>query len=509
MEGLAGLKLRTLNYNVFDEFRALLHKDTTITMNMIMKSNTRLYRGSHKTAKHYSKFRCESSAKSSLLAGTMEELQHESWKPLKGIVLCSANYVPLTPISFLDRAALVYSKRISIIYGSIKYTWEETHRRCMKLASALNNFGVSRGDVVATLAPNVPAMLELHFAIPMAGATICPFDIRLDPNMLSTLLNHSKPKILFVDYQLQQIATEAVNLLKNTHSKAPLIIVISEPNYRRPFKHIRKHDYESFLEDGVAEFSIVRPHHECDPISLNYTYGTTSSPEGVICSHRGAYLTSLSSMFIHGMIEMPTYLWTLPMFQCNGWSFTWGLAIVGGTNVCLRSVTPKEIFDNIVIHNVSHYMCGAPTITKATKEAFEGGWNRSGDLPIEHRNGGIQVMDHSNNIVISGGENISMIQVETVIYSHPAVLEVEVVAKPDEHWGQTPCAFVKLKEGVHVDANEIIDYFRDRIPHYMAPMTVIFEDLPRNLSAKVQKFLLKEKAKNLGGTFFLPKTRPS
>nr|GEU92220.1 probable acyl-activating enzyme 1, peroxisomal [Tanacetum cinerariifolium] len=588
------------------------NKLTNITVNKIFKtSNTRLWPRSTTAQNRLCKVPCETS---SSLADYVEALNGEPMQSLEGVVRCSANYVPLSPISFLERAADVYRERTSIVYGNFKYTWEETYHRCVKLASALNNLGISRGDVIATLAPNVPAMLELHFAVPMAGAIICPFNTRLDANMLSTLLKHSGAKILFIDCQLLEMAEEAIYLLKKTHSKVPQLVVISVPGSRC--------EYENLVEGGVTEFSIIRPNDECDPISINYTSGTTSNPKGVVYSHRGAYLGAVNSVFMRGMREMPTYLWSVPMFHCNGWCFSWGSAIVGGTNVCLHRCNPKDIFDNIVLHNVTH-MDAAPTVlnmivncpladqkplphkveiltggspppatilskieelgfhvshlygltetygpgtlcswkpewdqlpleeqtklkarqgvklftieevdvkdpitmesvkcdgnsigevmfrgntvmsgyfkdSKATSEAFNGGWFRSGDLAIKHPDGYIEVKDRYKDIIISGGENISTIEIETVIYSHPSVLEVAVVARPDDHWGQTPCAFVKLKDGVHANGKEIIEYCRDRMPHYMSPRTVVFDDLPRNSTGKVQKFVLREKAKMMG-----------
>ncbi|KAI3792465.1 hypothetical protein L2E82_06345 [Cichorium intybus] len=568
--------------------------------------------------------RCQSSSKGSRLGESENEFHGKSWRSSEGVVRCSANYVPLSPISFFERAADVYRDRTSVIYGRIKYTWEETHCRCVKLASALNQLGVSRGDVVATLAPNVPAMIELHFAVPMAGAIICALNTRLDPNMLSKLVSHSEAKILFVDHHLLHIADEAINLLK-TESKLPLVVVISEPDSQSPSTRNGKYEYESLVEGGVTDFSIIRPNDECDPISLNYTSGTTSRPKGVVFSHRGAYLSSIASVFMREIQERPTYLWTLPMFHCNGWCFLWGVAVVGGTNVCLRRCDPKDIFNNIVLHDVTH-MDGAPTVLnmlanapvtdqkplphkvkiltggasppptiiskienlgfrvshiygltetygpgtsclwkpeweslnleerlklkarqgvkafvmekvdvkdpitmesvkcdgkslgevmfrgntvmsgylkdlKATKEAFKGGWFRSGDIAVKHSDGYIEVKDRCKDIIISGGENICTIEVETVIYSHPGVLEAAVVARPDDHWGETPCAFVKLKEGFCVDGEEIIEYCRDRMPHYMAPRSVVFDDLPRNSTGKVQKFVLREKAKLMGSLF--------
>ncbi|PWA63546.1 AMP-binding, conserved site-containing protein [Artemisia annua] len=620
------MKLITLNYN-----GSYLHlnriRDQTTPKNVHRKLTDlkASYRpSSQSTRKQRWKVRCESLKQgTTVVADPLEVLRRESWQQLDGVVRCPANYIPLSPISFLERAAQVYKHHTSIIYGAVKYTWEETYLRCIKVASALNHLGISRGDVVAALAPNIPAMLELHFAIPMAGGVICPLNTRLDANTVSTLLKHSQAKILFVDYQLLPTAKEALNILNDTGSITPLLVIISEPNYRSPLKVCPKYDYETLVEGGNVGFSIVRPYDECEPISLNYTSGTTSRPKGVVYSHRGAYMNSLSSMFIHGMQEMPTYLWSLPMFHCNGWCFTWGVAIVGGTNVCLRYFNPQDLFDNIVIHKVTH-MCGAPTVLNmianssvkdqkqlphaveimtggapppptiiskieelgfrvshiygltetygpgtwslwkpewdelpledrvklkarqgvkhfamedvdvkdpvtmesvkpdgqsigevmfrgntvmsgylndlhATEEAFAGGWFHTGDLAIKHPDGFIEVKDRSKDIVISGGENICTIEVETVIYSHPAVLEVAVVARPDDHWGQTPCAFVKLKDGFYdINAQAIIEHCRDRMPHFMVPKTVIFEDLPRNSTGKVQKFVLREKAKNLG-----------
>ncbi|KAL8233876.1 hypothetical protein R6Q59_019976 [Mikania micrantha] len=551
-----------------------------------------------------------------------DDLHQESWRSVEGLVRCSANYVPLSPISFLERAADVYRDRTSVIYGSLKYTWDETYSRCVKLASALTQLGISRGDVVSTLAPNVPAMQELHFAVPMAGAILCTFNTRHDSNMLATLLTHSQTKILFVDHQLLDTALAASSLLNHTHTKPPVIVVITDGSDLDT--NINGYQYESLIAGGVSGFNVVRPTDEWDPISLNYTSGTTSRPKGVVYSHRGAYLNSIATIFMHGMgtTSPPSYLWSVPMFHCNGWCVTWGLAAVGGTNVCIRRCDPKDIFDNIAVHKVTH-MGGAPTVlnmivnspitdrkplphrveimtggapppplilskmeelgfgvshlygltetygpgtlclwkpewdslpvderlklktrqgvrhlgleavdvkdpvtmesvecdgksmgeimfqgntvmsgylkdTKATEDVFSGGWFRSGDIAVKHPDGYIEVKDRSKDIIISGGENISTVEVETVIYSHPAVLEVAVVARPDNHWGQTPCAFVKLKDGFSVDGQEIIDYCRDRMPRYMAPKTIVFEDLPRTSTGKVQKFLLREKAKALG-----------
>ncbi|PHU24707.1 putative acyl-activating enzyme 2 [Capsicum chinense] len=556
------------------------------------------------------------------------ELESESsaWASIKS---CEANYVPLTPISFLERAANVFSERTSVIYGpsSVLYTWEQTYARCLKLASALvHHLSISRGDVVATLAPNVPAIQELHFAVPMAGAVLCTLNTRLDPAMISALLMHSEAKIIFVDQEFLQLAQEALSLLatKNKKTRQPdlhIVIISEKSNNISP----NTYEYESLLESGHQEFAIRWPITEFDPISVNYTSGTTSRPKGVVYSHRGAYLNSIAAFLIHEMSTLPIYLWTVPTFHCNGWCLIWGLAAVGGTNVCLRSVSPREIFESISLYKVTH-MSGAPTVlnmiantpscdrkplphkvkimtggsppppqiisrmeelgfevnhlygltetyaagtyclwkpewdslpseerfilkarqgvqhlcveevdvrdsitmkkvpadgltmgevmfrgntvmsgylkdVKATEEAFRGGWFHSGDLAVKHPDGYIEVKDRLKDIIISGGENISTVEVETVLYSHPAVFEAAVVARPDELWGETPCAFVKLKEGFDVGSQEIINFCRNNLPHYMAPRTVIFQDLPKTSTGKIQKFILREKAKALGSLF--------
>ncbi|CAH9094817.1 unnamed protein product [Cuscuta epithymum] len=541
---------------------------------------------------------------------------------------CSANYAPLTPISFLERAANVYTEGTSVVYaGCVKYTWEQTHRRCLKLASALTRLGISHGDVVATLAPNVPAMQELHFAVPMAGAVLCTLNTRLDSSMVSTLLAHSEAKVLFVHCHLFPIALGAVNLLIGSKTNPPLLVLVMEPgegtvsDSRVPDHH----EYEAILESGDSGFGIRWPRNEWDPICINYTSGTTSRPKGVVYNHRGAYLNTIGTLFVHEMNFMPTYLWTVPMFHCNGWNMVWGMAALGGTNVCLRRFGPKDIFDNIALHKVTHMgaaptvlnmivnsspadrkplphavkvmtggsppppqllskmeemgfglihiygltetygpstfcmekpewdslppeerqkmkarqgvahfglrdvdvrhpattesvpadgktmgevmfrgntvMCGYLKDPKATEEAFRGGWFRSGDLGVKHPDGYIQVKDRSKDIIISGGENICSVEVEAVLYGHPGVLEVGVVGRPDRHWGETACAFVKLKEGFEADGNELIGFCRERLPHYMAPRSVVFGDLPKTSTGKIQKFVLRDKAKALGSLF--------
>ncbi|XP_055823753.1 butanoate--CoA ligase AAE1-like [Solanum dulcamara] len=542
----------------------------------------------------------------------------------------SANYVPLTPISFLERAANVFRDTTSVVFGSsVKYTWEQTHSRCLKLASALVQLGISKGDVVATLAPNVPAMQELHFAVPMAEAVLCTLNTRLDSSMVANLLKHSEAKIIFVDQQLLQVAQQAVSLLsKDKTIKTPIFVLIPEYENFSPTYDI--HTYENLLSSGSSNFIIRWPKSEFDPITINYTSGTMSSPKGVVYNHRGAYLNTIATFLCHGMSSMPTYLWTVPMFHCNGWCMIWGMAALGGTNVCLRHVSAKDIFENISLNKVTH-MSAAPTVlnmmansppndrkplphkvqiltggsppppqilskieelgfgvthaygltetysaattcswkpdwdslpleeratlksrqgvqhlcieevdirdpetmekvpadgktigeivcrgntvmsgylkdVKATKDAFKGGWFHTGDLAVKHPDGYIEIKDRLKDIIISGGENISTLEVEKVLYSHPAVVEAAVVARPDDQWGQTPCAFIKLKDGFHeISAQEIINFCRDHLPHYMAPRTVLFEDLPKTSTGKVQKFILREKANALGSLFFTEK----
>ncbi|KAG8379844.1 hypothetical protein BUALT_Bualt07G0131700 [Buddleja alternifolia] len=518
--------------------------------------------------------------------GLTEKIEDLSWKSMEGVVKCPANYAPLSPISFLNRAAKVYRDRTSVVYGSVQFTWEQTRWRCVKMASALARLGISRGDVVATLAPNIPAMHELHFAVPMAGAVICTLNTRHDSAMISVLLQHSEAKIIFVDYQLLHIAQGAFDLLEEKNVKPPILVLIHENSTApSPSDSISDtYEYETLMASGDSEFVAMKPKTEWDPISVNYTSGTTSRPKGVVYNHRGAYLNALATTSLHGMFSSPVYLWTVPMFHCNGWCLIWGLAALGGTNICLRHVSTKEIFDSIVVNNVTH-MSGAPTVLNMiinssnqkplphTVEIMTGGappppsilerieelgfrvshlygltetygpgtscvWKPEWDsLPRDQRlrfkarqgveHFGLEEVDVRDSVTMqsvpSDGVTIGEImfrgntvmsgylkdvkateeafKVETVLYRHPAVLEAAVVARPDNHWGQTACAFVKLKEGFDVSAKEIIHFCKTHLPRYMAPRTVIFEDLPKTSTGKIQKFILREKAKALGSLF--------
>ncbi|KAK4284982.1 hypothetical protein QN277_001739 [Acacia crassicarpa] len=543
---------------------------------------------------------------------------------MEGSIRCSANYVPLTPISFLERSAIVYGDNLSVVYGdNVRYTWKQTLQRCTKIASAISLLGVSPGDVVAVLAPNTPAMYELHFGVPMSGAVLCTLNTRHDSRMVSVLLRHSEAKIFFVDFQLLDIAQGALDILSKSTSKLPLLVLIPECGIdNNNTSSTGMLEYEQLLARGNPEIQVRKPKDECDPISLNYTSGTTSSPKGVIFSHRGAYLNALATVLLNDMKSKPVYLWCVPMFHCNGWCLPWGIAAQGGTNVCQRNITAESIFDNIYQHKVTH-TGGAPTVLnmiinspldvrkplpgkvavmtggapppaevlfkmeelgfvvthsygltetygpatvctwksewdslprdtqaklkarqgvchlgldeldvkdpvtmksvpadaktmgevmfrgntvmngylknlEATEEAFKGGWFRSGDLGVKHPDGYIELKDRSKDIIISGGENISSIELEGAIFRHPAVYDAAVVGRPDDYWGETPCAFVKLKEGFSATEQEIIDFCRNHLPHYMAPKTVVFQDLPKTSTGKTQKYVLREKAKAMG-----------
>lgn len=497
---------------------------------------------------------------------------------MEGLLRSPANFSPLSPITFLERSAKAYRDRTSVVFGSVEHTWLKTYHRCLRLASALTHLGISPGDVVAVLAPNVPAMHELHFAVPMADLILCPLNTRLDTSTLSVLLQHSEAKILFVDHHLLEVAHGALAKSDRTR-KTPKLVLISQSNDDDDEDRSSSFDsnysfdyhYEDLVKSGDSEFEVIKPRNEWDPISINYTSGTTSRPKGVVWSHRGAYLNSLATVFLHQMSVSPVYLWTVPMFHCNGWCLIWGVAAQGGTNICLRKVSPKLIFKSIATHKVTH-MGGAPTVLnmivsspagerkplphrveimtggsppmpkilakmeelgfnvshlygltetygpgthcvwkpewdslsleeraklksrqgvqhlgleglevkdpvtmetvpsdgvtmgevmfrgntvmsgyfkdlEATRKAFEGGWFHSGDLAVKHPDGYIEVKDRLKDVIISGGENISTVEVERVLCSHKAVFEAAIVARPDNHWGQTPCGFVKLKEG--------------------------------------------------------------
>ncbi len=528
-----------------------------------------------------------------------------------------ANYVPLTPLSFIARAADVYPDRVAVIHGDTRYSWGQVYQRCRRLASALRARGIGPGDTVAVFSPNTPAIFEASFGVPMAGAVLNTVNTRLDAKSIAFILRHSEAKVLITDVELSEVAAEALGQL----AASPLVVDVEDPPAASG-KRLGELTYEALLEGGEPDFDWVHPPDEWDAISLNYTSGTTGNPKGVVYHHRGAYLNALSNAIGWNMGPHPVYLWTLPMFHCNGWCYPWTLAAVAGTSVCLRKVHAGAIFDAIADHRVTHF-CGAPIVLgmvlnarpeerrefdhsvnvmtaaapppaavlekmaqrgfrvthvygltetygpaticawkdewdaldpqaqaalksrqgvryhvlegltvmdpqtmipvppdgetlgevmfrgnivmkgylknpDATAEAFAGGWFHSGDLGVIHPDGYIQLKDRSKDIIISGGENISSIEVEDVLFRHPAVLDAAVVARPDEKWGETPCAFVTLREDADpVSSEAIIAFCRDNLAHFKAPRTVVFGPLPKTSTGKVQKFKLRERASNL------------
>lgn len=526
-----------------------------------------------------------------------------------------ANHRPLTPLNFLFRAAEIFPERVAIIHGDVRLTWRDYEHRCRLLASALTRAGVRPGNTVAVLSPNTPAMLEAHFGVPMAGGILNTLNTRLDARAIAFILEHSEAKVLLVDIQLARTAAEALALLPSK----PLVIDI-EDVYAEGGERIGAYDYEAFLQTGIADDPIHWPADEFDAISLNYTSGTTGNPKGALFHHRGTYLNALGQILNHGMNSESVYLWTLPMFHCNGWCFPWAVAAVGATHVCLRKVAAEPIFKAIEAHKVTH-LCCAPTVLgfltegaaklnkslaapvavmtagaappaavlrnieeigfrirhvygmteihgvgcicewkpewselpadqrskllarqgmrtivtddmivadpmtlkpvardgiaigevlfrgnlgmkgylknpQATEDAFADGWYRSGDLAVVHPDGYIEIKDRSKDIIISGGENISSIEVEDALYQHPAVLSAAVVARKDDRWGEVPCAFVELKpeaEGT-VTAEDIIAFCRSHLAHFKCPRHIIFGPIERTATGKIQKFKLRETA---------------
>ncbi|XP_072969069.1 probable acyl-activating enzyme 5, peroxisomal [Typha angustifolia] len=535
----------------------------------------------------------------------------------------SANNSALTPLTLLDRTAVVYGDSPSVIYRDTVFTWKQTHERCLRLASALYSLGISRNDVVSAIAPNIPAMYEMQFGVPMCGGVLNNINTRLDARTISVLLRHSDSKLVIVDILSVDLLKEAINLLPFSH-KPPQIVVIEDPYEEAPNPSPPSSlTYEKLIEMGNPQFDWIRPKSEWDPMVLNYTSGTTSAPKGVVHCHRGIFLVTLDSLIDWSVPKQPVYLWTLPIFHANGWSFPWGVAAKGGTNVCLRRVEPAAVFAAIADFHVTH-MCGAPVVLnmlanapkkmtlrdpvhvltagapppaevlrrteelgftvyhgygltetaglvvscawkgqwnrlpaaerarlkarqgvrtpamtvvdiidgatgrsvsrdgstmgeivlrggcitlgyfkddKATKEAIRNGWFYTGDVGVMHPDGYLEIKDRSKDVIISGGENISSIEVESVMYGHPAVNEAAVVARPDEFWGETPCAFVSLKEGISSPPKEgeVIAWCREKMPHYMVPKTVVIKDeLPKTSTGKIQKYVLRNLAKQMG-----------
>ncbi len=531
----------------------------------------------------------------------------------------SANQEPLSPISFLRRAAEVYPSRVAVIHGPVRYTYAELYQRCRRLASALNNHGIVAGDTVAVLAPNIPAHLEAHYGVPMTGAVLNAINTRLDASAIAFILDHGEAKVLLVDPELSDVARAAL-----AECGRDIFVVDIDDALAPDADPIGKIAYEAFLDSGDPDYICPAIADEWQAIALCYTSGTTGNPKGVVTHHRGAYLNAIGNMMAWGMTPNPVYLWTLPMFHCNGWCFPWTITALCGTHVCLRKVDTEAIYSLMKKEDVTHF-CGAPTVLNmlvnapdeqraglqsgikamtagaappaavietmegmgiaithtygltevygpcvvcawhdewddlpmdeqaalkarqgvrysvvdgldvmdpetmesvpadgetigeimfrgnvvmkgylknptATKESLKGGWFHSGDLAVKHPDGYVEIRDRSKDIIISGGENISTIEVEGFLFKHPAVLEAAVVAKPDDHWGETPCAFVTLKAGQSVTEEEIIAFCRDSMAKFKVPKTVVFDDLPKTSTGKIQKFVLRERAKALGSS---------
>jgi fatty-acyl-CoA synthase len=528
-----------------------------------------------------------------------------------------ANFQPLTPLTFLERAASVFPDHTAIIHGKRQINYRDFYARSRRLASALAKHGIGRGDTVAVVLANSPAMLEVHYGVPMTGGVLNTVNTRLDAATIGFIFDHADAKVVIVDREFSTVTKDALALAK----AKPYVIDFDDPEYSGAGERIGAIEYEDFIKDGDPNFAWQMPGDEWDAISLNYTSGTTGDPKGVVYHHRGAYLLAVGNVVTCAMGKHPVYLWTLPMFHCNGWCFTWSLSVVAGTHVCLRQVRAPAMYDAIATHKVTH-LCGAPIVMStllnapanekkplphvvefftaaapppeavlagmkaagfnvthlygltetygpaavndwheewnaldlpaqaakkarqgvryqqlealdvidpdtmqpvprdgetigeimfrgnvvmkgylrnksATDKAFAGGWFHSGDLAVMHPDGYMQIKDRSKDIIISGGENISSIEVEDALYKHPAVAAAAVVAKDDEKWGETPCAFVELKPGQSVTTDELVQWCRANLASFKCPRSVVFTELPKTSTGKIQKFKLREMAKGV------------
>ena len=534
-----------------------------------------------------------------------------------GLDKSAANFAALTPLSFIERAASVYPTRLAVVHGEIRRTWQETYERTRRLASALAARGIEAGDTVAAMLPNTPAMMEAHFGIPMIGAVLNTLNTRLDAATLAFMLNHGEAKAVLVDREFSDLMRSVLPAVER-----PIFVIdVDDALYTGPGERLGEIEYEALLASGDPEFAWQPPSDEWNAISLNYTSGTTGNPKGVVYHHRGAYTAAVSAILEWDMPKHAVYLWTLPMFHCNGWCFPWAIAARAGVNVCLRKVDAKAIFDLIRAEQVTHY-CGAPIVHNllvnapdelkagiahrvnamvagaappaalieslerlgfelthvygltevygpasvcpqqdgwaaldigerarlnarqgvryhlqdgcavldpttmapvpsdgetigeimfrgnitmkgylknptATEEAFRGGWFHTGDLGVCYPDGYIRIKDRSKDIIISGGENISSIEIEDVLYRHPAVMAAAVVAKPDPRWGETPCAFVELKAGATVTAADLIAHCKAHLAGFKVPRAIEFVELPKTSTGKIQKFELRKLAKSV------------
>ncbi|NKE65138.1 acyl-CoA synthetase [Ramlibacter sp. RBP-2] len=528
----------------------------------------------------------------------------------------AANFAPLSPLSFIERTAEIYPRRLAVVHGGLRRTWGELYDRCRQLASALARHGIGKGDTVAVMLPNTPPMVEAHFGIPMAGAVLNALNTRLDPAAIAFMLDHGEAKAVIVDPEFAGTMAKALELRER---RTPLLVIdVDDELYTGPVQRIGSVRYDEFVAGGDPSFGWRMPDDEWDAIALNYTSGTTGNPKGVVYHHRGAATNAISNILEWDMPKHPVYMWTLPMFHCNGWCFPWTLAARAGVNVCLRKVEAAAMVEAIKTHGVTHY-CGAPIVhgllvnaseelkrglptgvkamvagaappasmiegmerlgfdlthvygltevygpatvcpkhgewneadigerarlnarqgvryhlqqgarvldpqtmepvpwdgetmgeimfrgnivmkgylknAKATGEAFAGGWFHTGDLAVQYPDGYMKIKDRSKDIIISGGENISSIEVEDVLYRHPAVLAAAVVAKPDARWGETPCAFVELKAGAQVSAQDIVAHCKKHLAGFKVPRAVVFGELPKTSTGKIQKFELRKQA---------------
>ncbi len=530
----------------------------------------------------------------------------------------AANFVQLSPLSFIARTAEVYPDLPAVVYGDVRRDWAETYDRCRAIASALSGRGIGKGDTVSVIAANIPEMFELHFAVPMAQAVLNTINTRLDAETVAFILNHAEARVLIVDPEFAEMAERAIRI---AHRPDMLVVDILDPALPDA-PRVGRVTYDELVAEGDAGFEWSLPGDEWDAISLNYTSGTTGDPKGVVYHHRGAALNALGNILTWGMPHHARYLWTLPMFHCNGWCFPWTIAANAGLCVCLRAVRAEPIFQLIRDEKVTHF-CGAPVVLNmlvnapdelkdfthevkvmtagapppaavignmeamgvevtqvygltetygpsvvsawqpkwdgitgderarlksrqgvrylaleglmvadpdtldpvpadgqtigeifmrgnnvmkgyvknpsATAKAFRGGWFASGDLGVMHPDGYVEIKDRSKDIIISGGENISSVEVEDVLYRHPLILEAAVVARPDERWGETPCAFVTLKPGADLTEAEVIDFCRSNMAGFKVPKSVVFTELPKTSTGKVQKFVLRDRARDLNG----------
>ena len=534
-----------------------------------------------------------------------------------GLEKNAANHVALSPLSYIERAAHVYPDRVAIVYGERRQTWRDTYTRSRRLASALAARGVGKNDTVAVMLPNVPAMFEAHFGVPMAGAVLNTLNTRLDPEAIAFMLEHGEAKVLLTDREFASVVAKALDLLQGPR---PYVVEV-EDDTAPEGAYLGDTGYEAFLATGNPQYAWALPQDEWDAIALNYTSGTTGNPKGVVTHHRGAYLNAASNVISWSLPHHAVYLWTLPMFHCNGWCFPWTMALIAGTSVCLRRVDPALIFPLVRQHHITH-LCGAPIVysmlihapatlregishtvhgliagaappaaviegceaaginlthvygltevygpaavcakqeswaslsaeerarlngrqgvpyplqqavavldpetmepvpadgetmgeiffrgnvvmkgylknPEATREAFAGGWFHTGDLAVMHPDGYVKIKDRSKDIIISGGENISSLEVEDVLHRHPAVMLAAVVARPDDKWGEVPCAFVELKAGASATEQEVVEFCRTHLARFKVPKQVVFGALPKTSTGKIQKFVLRGQVKSV------------